>query len=246
MDSNAWQHLFIKKFNLYIMTSMDFSKSSIVSHHFSKKAFGGLNEFEVRDYLNVLAEEILRLQEQTLQQERQIREQKETIEDCRDREQILKESITVVQKITEKIRKDAETQSEMILQSAHDKKDLIIREARESLQSIYDDIAELKRFYIQFKTNLTASIKAHLEMLEKDSPVFSSLLGSSDSSEEETERGNPSVGKSGEEVASLQELGLESEASADSKMSEKESPSPEEEEADSLAKSLKSLSEDFL
>lgn len=243
MDSNAWQHLFIKKINLHIITSMDFSKSNIVSHHFSKKLFGGLNEFEVRDYLNVLAEEILRLQEQTLQHERQIREQKETIEDCRDREQILKESITVVQKITEKIRKDAETQSEMILQSAHDKKDLIIREARESLQSIYDDIAGLKRFYIQFKTNLTASIKAHLEMLEKDSPVFSSLLESSVSSEEETEKDNLSVGKSGEEVASLKEL--ESGDQAGGKMPEKESFSSEE-EGDSLAKSLKSLSEDFL
>ena len=141
----------LKRLISLIIIFVELSKSQIVSHHFSKKAFGGLNEFEVRDYLNVLSEEILRLRELALYQEKQIKEQKELIEEGRDREQILKESITVVQKVTEKIRKDAETQSEMILQSAHNKKELIIKEARESLQNIYDDIASLKRFYIQFK-----------------------------------------------------------------------------------------------
>ena len=40
---------------------MEFSKDSIVSKYFSKKFMGGLNEFEVRDFLHVLAEEIRHL-----------------------------------------------------------------------------------------------------------------------------------------------------------------------------------------
>ena len=225
-----------------MMNSMDFSKKAITSHHFSKKTFGGLNEFEVQDYLNVLAEEMYRLRQLSLDQEAQIKEQKEIIAESRDREHILKESITIVQKITEKIRKDAETQSEMILQTARDKKERIIRETRESLQGIYNDIAGLKRLYIQFKTSLTASVRSHLELLEQESFLSSSLLESS---------APLSAEEAGEETSSLAvegEQGASSEPDLNQEESEevqKASPPPKE-EMDSLAKSLKSLSEEFL
>lgn len=229
---------------------MDFSKKDIVSHHFSK-AFRGLNEFEVRDYLSVLAEEIQRLQQLNEQQEEQLEEQSEMIEESRAREHILKESITVVQKITEKMRKDAENQSEMILQSARNDKERIIKEARESLQDVYEDITSLKRLYIQFKTSLTASVKAHLELLEQDSFISSSLLESSSSEaiakEEEAGSQNnplPTVeAKAPLEPAESFSKGQEYATEPKENPPSKEANSKEE---SSISKSLKSLSEEFL
>ena len=42
---------------------MDGLKDNITSRRFSRKAFGGLDEFEVRDFLHVLAEEIRHLEQ---------------------------------------------------------------------------------------------------------------------------------------------------------------------------------------
>ena len=165
---------------------MDFSKQSIVSRCFSKKTFGGLDEAEVRDCLNVLADEIERLRQIVLMQEGKLKEQQGFIEESRDREHIIKESIAVVQRVTDKIRKDAEEQSETMLQNARDKKRALLKEARGSMQSIYDDIAGLKRLYVQFKAGLTASVQAHLDLLKEDG-AFSSALLESPSSEEESE-----------------------------------------------------------
>lgn len=220
---------------------MDFSKQSIVSRHFSKKTFGGLDEFEVRDYLNVLADEIQRFKEITFNQEKQIEEQKRTIEESRDREYIIKESIAVVQRVTEKIRKDAETQSETMLQNARNKKQLLLKEAKDSLQGIYDDIAGLKRLYIQFKASLTASVQAHLDLLKQDTIIPSSFLESSDPTSEEEPNGEFSLNKEIDERMSLTQ-------SEDSEQKEnlKEMGPPPQEEISSIAQSLKSLSEDFL
>lgn len=220
---------------------MNLSKQSIVSRHFSKKTFGGLDEFEVRDYLNVLADEIQHLNEISLSQEKQIEEQARTIEESRDREYIIKESIAVVQRVTEKIRKDAEEQSEAMLQNAKNKKQHIIKEARDSLQGIYEDIAGLKRLYIQFKASLTASVQAHLDLLKQDTVIPSSFLESADSTTGGEPNGEFPPDKEADETDFL------SPSEDSSKKEDSMEVEPHQREGiNSIAKSLKSLSEDFL
>jgi len=154
---------------------MNLSKDHIVSRHFSKKMVGGLDEFEVRDFLHILAEEIRHLTQLSVDQNKKLISQEELIQDYRDREHILKQSISSAQEVADKIRKDAETQGQLILDKAQDKSDSLIQEARHSLQSVYNDIADLKRLHLQFKTSLKASLQAQLELLEQG-PLFASSL----------------------------------------------------------------------
>ena len=154
---------------------MNLSKDSIASHHFSKKLMGGLDEFEVRDFLHILAEEIRHLTQLSKDQNKKLMGQEELIKDYRDREHILKQSISSAQEISDRIRRDAENQSQLILDRAQDKSDSLIQEARHSLQSVYNDIADLKRLHLQFKTSLKASLQAQLEFLEQG-PLFASSL----------------------------------------------------------------------
>lgn len=151
---------------------MEFSKDSIVSKSFSKKFIGGLDEFEVRDFLHVLAEEINHLTKKDALQKKQIQEKEDLIRDYRDREHILKESIVSAEKWAERIRKDAENNSSLILEKAHNKSEALIQEARHSLQSVYTDIMDLKRLQLQFKTGLKAALQVQMDLLEQD-PVFS-------------------------------------------------------------------------
>ncbi len=154
---------------------MDLSRDSIVSRHFSKKVMGGLNEFEVRDFLHVLAEELRHLKQLSKDQNQKLMAQEELVQDYRDREHILKQSISSAQEVADRIRRDAENQAQLILEKAQDKSDSLIQEARHSLQSVYNDIADLKRLHLQFKTSLKAALQAQLELLEQG-PLFASSL----------------------------------------------------------------------
>ena len=241
---------------------MDFSSEALARKRFSKKAFGGLDELEVRDFLISLSDEISRLRAASRAKEKRVQELSRIIEESRARENILKESITAVQKVTQKMRADAEAQSDIILQSAREKKLAMIREAEASLQSIYDDIASLKRFYIQFKASLKASIKAHLEMIEKEAPAHLSLLGAVE--KEESPDAPPDEGHAMSSAAPPQSAlpsldphaaspppppPLQENPSAPAASSRGESGAYKDSEAkaaESLSKSLKSLSEDFL
>ena len=198
---------------------MSFSKDAITSRHFSKQMFGGLNEFEVRDFLHVLAEEIRHLSQMAQNQKEKIRELEAQVADHRDREHILKRSIVSAQEVAEKIQKDTETQSQMIIQRANEKSASLIKEARESLQSVYTDITGLRRLHVQFKNSLKANLKSQLEFLE-ESPLFSLP---------------PSIDNEPDEEPDIQTEVQQEEVSQDVS-----------DQIQNLKKSLKSMEKDFL
>ena len=154
---------------------MEWSKDSIVSRHFSKKVMGGVSEFEVRDFLHVLAEEMRHVRQLNINYKRKLAQQEEQIQDYRDREHILRQSIASAQEVADNIRRDAEKHAQVIVERAKDKSEALIQDARHSLQTVYNDIADLKRLYLQFKTSLRASLQAQMELLE-EGPLFTASL----------------------------------------------------------------------
>ena len=245
---------------------MALSKDNIISKHFSKKIFGGLNEFEVRDFLNVLAEDIRHLTVLVDKQNQRIKEMEERIQDYKDREQLLKRSIVSAQEIADKIQKDTEQKSQLILARANDKSESLIRQARSSLQSVYNDIASLKRLHLQFRSSLKASLQSQMDMLEQ-TPLFSLSLPEGEvPAAAETSMTSPAEASSdkedfsskGDEVdeamAASREKAFESfeeneQGEAVTLEEDPSSDSPEEEAAQSLEtlkESLQSLEKDLL
>ena len=220
---------------------MSFSKDSITSRHFSKQMLGGLNEFEVRDFLHVLAEEIRHLNQLVENQKCRIREQEEQVQDHRDREHILKRSIVSAQEVADKIQRDTEHQSQMIIARANDKSQALIQEARQSLQTVYNDISNLRRVHLQFKNNLKASLTSQMEILDQ-SPLFSmSLSGNKDERLEDfSSSKNTDQSPGGKEDISLSFKGPHN------KEEDLQPSSGASEQIESLKKSLQSLEKDFL
>ena len=159
---------------------MEFSKEQIVSKSFSKKWARGLNELEVRDYLHILAEQIRHLKQENLLLKKDLQDKESLIKDYRDREHILKESIANAESWAQKIKQDAESHRQLILEKAQTDSESLIESARKSLQSVYNDIADLKRLQLQFKTGLKAALQVQLDLLEDDSVLNPSLLADSD------------------------------------------------------------------
>lgn len=213
---------------------MEFSKDNIVSKHFSKQLLGGLNEFEVRDFLHALAEEIRHLTQKTSLQKKQIQEQEALIRDFRDREHILKKAIASAEKWAEKIRKDAEENSSLVLEKAHNKSESLIQAARQSLQTVYNDIADLKRLQLQFKTGLKAALQVQMDLLDQD-PIFhpSSSLPVTEDKNVLEKKSAPGPSTKAEEKSSTLE-------------SQKEPPeNPGTDELAELKKSLSALNKNF-
>ena len=76
----------------------------------------------------------------------------------------------------------------MIIARANDKSESLIRQARSSLQSVYNDIASLKRLHLQFRSNLKASLQSQMDLLEQ-TPLFSLSLPEREASSEEPAAG---------------------------------------------------------
>ena len=244
---------------------MKLSKDNIVAKHFSKKTFGGLNEFEVRDFLHILAEEIRHLTRLTEQQTERIRDLEERIQDYREREHILKRSIVSAQEIADKIQKDTEQKSRLIIARANDRSEALVRQARSSLQSVYNDISGLKRLHLQFKSSLKASLQSQMELLDQ-TPLFSLSLPEGETSPQEGREDassslsdsaletefSPEEKQEAESAFSAEDSSFKAEGttaeSTDSMESKTASKAPSEESMDSLEtlkQSLQSLEKDL-
>ena len=165
-----------------------------------------------------------------------------------DREHILRESIASAEKWAEKIRADAKNNSALILKKAQHKSEALIQDARHSLQTVYNDIADLKRIQLQFKTGLKAALQVQMELLEQD-PIFSPSSSLPTESIENFLADKNSTKK--EERQSFKQTSPpEKPAPADKKESLSNSPNtsadlPSDKEMLSLRKSLQSLDSDF-
>lgn len=140
------------------------------------KSFGrkmmGLDPVEVMEFLKEISQEMESIIRERNQLKESIREKELAISEYRERDNLLKSTITTAQKMSEKIHLDAEREAKLILQDAEQKSDAIQREARDSLKRIYQEISELKKVRMQFEHNLRALVQSHLTMMEQAQKVM--------------------------------------------------------------------------
>jgi cell division initiation protein len=133
---------------------------------FAKKMFG-VDETEVADYLNQVASVIGDLIHERNALREKIRERDLQLAEYKERDQLLKNTISTAAQMSEKIRQDAEREGKLILADAQQKSDMFTRDVRDSLKKMYQEVADLKRTRLQFEANLKALAQAHLSLLEQ-------------------------------------------------------------------------------
>ncbi len=145
---------------------MKIAPIDIAHKTFARKVMG-LDADEVSDFLRDIAdqmEEIIRernaLKEMLRQKDLQVMEYKE-------RDETLKATIQTATKMSEQIRLDSEREAKLIINDASQKADLILRDSRDSLKRVYQEIADLKRVRMQFEINLRSLCQAHVAMIDQ-------------------------------------------------------------------------------
>lgn len=135
------------------------------------KTFGrkmmGLDPEEVKEFLRNVADEVETLVRDKNTLREALREKEMSILEYRERDEVLKNTITAATRMAEKMRTDAEREAKIILTDAEQRSEVIVRDARESLKKTYEEVAELKRLRLQLESQLRGVIESYSSLLDR-------------------------------------------------------------------------------
>ena len=140
----------------------------ILTKTFSRKNFGGYSKTEVTDFLKSLAQELEEHLKKNQELSSKLMEQESFVREYRDREEMLRNTITTAQNMANKIKKDAEKEAEFILEDAKQKAGIIVKDASNSLKKAHQDLSDLRRLHIQLKNTLKSVLQSHQDLLDQE------------------------------------------------------------------------------
>lgn len=138
-----------------------------IAHKSFAKRMMGLDSDEVMDFLQQVASQMEALIQERNSLKEALREKDLSLMEYKDRDQVLKETITTATQMAERLRQDADREAKLIVADAQQKAEIITRDSRDSLKKMYQEVTELKRARMQFEANLKALAQAHLSLLEQ-------------------------------------------------------------------------------
>lgn len=126
----------------------------------------GYDPEEVRLYLRSVAEEIerLTLENGTLREETGALKQR--LEEFRDRERSLQETLITAQKMAQDLKEKSRTESDLMLKEARLKTERILEQAQDQLARIEAEIGRAKLERDAFENRLRNTIEEHLSLLD--------------------------------------------------------------------------------
>jgi cell division initiation protein len=143
-----------------------------IAHKTFHRKMMGFDPDEVMDFMRMVSEELEAVIKERNSLKETLREKEMSISEYRERDELLKSTITTATRMSEKIQIDAEREAKLILHDANQKADMIVRESRDSLKRIYQEINDLKRVRMQFENNIKAMIQSHLTMLDQAQKIM--------------------------------------------------------------------------
>lgn len=153
---------------------MKITPIDIAHKNFNKKMFG-LDEEEVMDFLQQVAQAMETLIHERNTLKEAVREREVLLNDSKERDHVLKSTISTAGQMADRIRSDAEREAKLIIADAHQKSEMITRDSRDSLKKAYAEISDLKRMRMQFEANLKALAQAHLALIEQGEKFMPSI-----------------------------------------------------------------------
>ncbi len=147
-----------------------------IAHKVFSKKLMGLDSEEVHDFLRSIADEMENIIRDRNALKEALREKELMLTEFKERDELLKSTITTATRMSERIHSDAEREAKLILSDANQKSDMIVRDARDSLRKIYQEVNDLKRVRMQFENNIRAIVQSHLTMLEQGHKIMPSPI----------------------------------------------------------------------
>ena len=138
-----------------------------IAHKTFEKKMMGYDPDDVSDFLTVIAAQMEALLQERAAFQKALKDKELQLLEYKDRDQVLKATITNASQMSDRMRADAEREAKLIINDAQQKSEIITRDAKDSLKKVYQEVANLKKARMQFEANLKAMAQAHLSLLDQ-------------------------------------------------------------------------------
>lgn len=139
--------------------------------------FRGFDREEVRTYLSLVAEEVAALQRERDTFEQQLQNMQGLLEEHREREVILKNTLLTAQRVSEEIRDNAEKVAETRVREAEIQADRLVELAQARAHEVERSILELRAHRTGIRTDIRAFMTrlTHLLDLQEEAELEDNL-----------------------------------------------------------------------
>ena len=137
----------------------------------------GYDDAEVRTYLNIVAEEVAALQRERDGLDQEVQSLRALVDEHRQRETILKNTLLTAQRLSEEIREAARKQSESVVKEAELQADRLLELAQSRAQEVERGILDLRGHRSSLRTDVRALITrlTHILDLQEEAEVEDNL-----------------------------------------------------------------------
>lgn len=146
-----------------------------------RQAFGrqlrGFNREDVRTYLNLVAEEVAALQRERDALAQEVQGLRGLIDEHRERETILKNTLLTAQRLSEEIRDNARKQGESVVKEAELQADRLLELAQARAHDVERGILDLRSHRSALQTDIRALITrlTHILDLQEEAELQDNL-----------------------------------------------------------------------
>lgn len=133
---------------------------------FRKARFGGLDENEVRAYLELVGAQLEELTRKLNRQDEELRRREARINEFKDREQLLQQTLTTAQRLSEEMKSNTRKEADIVLSDAELQAEKIIANAQSRRGQLIQEIDELKRARSSFVQQLGSILDTHRSILD--------------------------------------------------------------------------------
>ena len=144
---------------------MELSPLEITQREFARR-WRGCDPEEVRTFLEQIAEELTRLNQDSSERANQIQRLETQVRAHQEREDTLRNALITAQKMTEEIKGNAKREADLILKEAELKGERLLEMAHRKLAQVQAEIAELTRQRELFLAKLRGLLRTHQELLD--------------------------------------------------------------------------------
>ena len=131
----------------------------------------GFDVEEVRAYLNIVAEEVAALQMERDRMDQEIQQLKSLLDEHRQRETILKNTLLTAQRVSEEIRDNARKQAETVVKEAEIQADRLLELAQVRAHDVERGILDLRAHRTSLRTDVRALISRLTHILDLQEEV---------------------------------------------------------------------------
>jgi len=139
----------------------------IQQQRFKSRLFG-YDTTAVDQFLEMLADELEQLYHQNNELKESLARSRTSLEQMREREKLLQQTLVTAQKMTEELKDQARRDAEIVIAEAHIEGERILRDANERRIQLVGEIQEIKRIRHSFRNSLRATIENHQQILDMD------------------------------------------------------------------------------